>query len=436
MRDLEQVGGAKFERWIKPLWDHIAGAPVQARGLNVEGVPVGGELDARWPDGSGAEASSDLRFVESPYTKAKNDVGHVRKLVPDLRMIRLFCTREASPGAVERLRHAVTKAHGKGFKLDVWDGQRIAEYIVDVLLRDEIYVDRVGSALPNLCRIAEQNAATGLVPTQCSAYGGRESEEHEVKRRLVESKCVVLSGLSGVGKTQVAVAVANELRDAYDMVMWVAASEIESVRDLKSVDVRNNGYKHNVMGTLKLERVLLVLDDVVSDLDLDELAADCGDSRIIVTSQTDFGADQLNIGFVDQEHAHRILSSGLNQPCPQAVANRALALFDGHPLVLELLNRQAAADGHWLTVERDFEHLLGDTTENRETAAKRFLARHQSAVGPELAFICWCGSSSVDAGLFRSKFGELGQRKLAERAMTVPAQDDVVKVHQLVFAAL
>ena len=360
----------------------------------------------------------------------------MRKLAPNLRKIRLFCTREANPGAAERLLHAVTDAHGKEFELDVWDGRRIAEYIVDVLLRDDTYVNRVGSALPNLRRISEQNAATGLVPAQCRAYGGREFEEIEIKRRLEASKCVVLSGLSGVGKTQVAVAVANALRDAYDMVMWITANEIESVQDLQSVDVRNNGYKHNVRGTLKLERVLLVLDDVVSDLDLGELVADCNDSRVIITSQTAFGADILKIDFVDREHARRILSSGLEFPCPEAVTNRAIALFGGHPLVLELLNRQAAADGDWLTVERDFEHLLGDTTKNRETAAKRLLARHQSAVGPELAFICWCGSSSVDAGLFRYRFGELGQRKLAERAMTVPAQDDVVKVHQLIFAAL
>ena len=436
MRDLELVGGARFEQWIKPLWDHIAGTPVQARGLNVEGMPVRGEFDARWPDGSGSEASSDLRYFESPYTKAKNDFDHVRKVAPELRKIRLFCTREAKSGAVARLRRAVTKAHGEEFELDVWDGRDIAEYIVDVLLRDETYVDRVGSALPNLHRIAEQNAATGLIPAQSPAYGGRESEEIEVKRRLEASKCVVLSGLSGVGKTQVAVAVANALSDAFDLVMWVTASDIRSVLDLRSVDVRNNGYKHNVRDTLKLERVLLVLDDVTFDLDLDELATYCDQSRVIVTSQTAFGRDPLKIDFVDREHAQRILSSDLERPCPKTVADCALELFGGHPLVLELLNRQAAADGHWLTVEQDFEHLLGDTTENRETAAKRLLARHLSAVGPELAFFCWCGNSSVDAGLFRNRFGTLGIRKLAERAMTVPAQDDVVKVHQLVLAAV
>ena len=433
--DLEQVGGSRFEQWIKPLWDDIAGAPVQARGLNLEGMPVRGEFDARWPDGSGSEASSDQRYFQPPYEKAKNDVGHVRTVAPELRTIRLFCTRVAPTGAPGRLRKAVRECYGEGFELDVWDGRRIAEYIVDKLLRDERYVDRVGNALPNLWQIAERNAATGLVPRQSSVYGGRDSEESELKRRLTTSKCIVLCGMSGIGKTQVAVAVANELRNRFHMVMWVTATDIKSVLELKSVDVRNNGYRHNVWGMLKLDRVLLILDDVTVDLDLDELAADCDKSRVIVTSQTAFGGNPLEIGFVDGEHAGRILSSGLGDSCPERIVSRAMELFGGHPLLMELLNRQALADGHWETVEQEFQHLLGGTTENRETAAKRLLVRHLSAVGPELSFFFWCGHTSVDAGLFRERFGTGGVRKLADRAMTVPAQDDVVKVHQLVLSA-
>ena len=436
MTDLEQVGGSRFEQWIKPLWDDIASAPVEARGLNLEGQPVGGDFDARWPDGSGSEASSDQRYFQPPYEKAKNDVGHVRTVAPELGTIRLFCTRVAPTGAVGRLRKAVRESHGEGFDLDVWDGRRIAEYIVDNLLRDETYVDRVGSALPILRQIAERNAATGLVPRQSSAYGGRDSEEAEVKRRLTTSKCIVMCGMSGIGKTQVAVAVANELRDHFRMVMWVTATDVTSALDLKAVDVRNNGYRHNVWDMLKLDRVLLVLDDVTVDLDLDELAADCDESRVIVTSQTAFGGNALEIGFVDGEHAGRILSSSLANSCPERIVGRAMELFGGHPLLMELLNRQALADGHWETVEQEFQHLLGGTTENRETAAKRLLVRHLSAVGPELAFFFWCGHTSVDAGLFRGRFGTGGVGKLADRAMTVPAQDDVVKVHQLVLSAV
>ena len=309
MRDLEQVGGARFEQWIKPLWDRIAGEPVEARGLNKEGTPVPGEFDACWP-GNGAEASSDQRYFERPYKKAKDDVAHVRQVAPQLGKIWLFCTRVAPPGTLGKLRRAVKECHGEEFELEVWDGRKIAEYIVDELLKDRSYVERVGSALPMLQSISERNAATGIVPPQSPVYGGRESEEAELRRRLETSKCVVLWGLSGIGKTQVAVAAAQALQERFDLVMWVTATDIKSALDLRSVDVRNNGYKHNVWGMLKEERALVVLDDVTVDLDLDEMAAECGESRVIVTLQTAFGEARLGVGFVGREHVRRILSSG------------------------------------------------------------------------------------------------------------------------------
>ena len=434
--DLEQVGGARLEQWIKPLWDDIAGGAVLAQGLNLEGMPVGGTYDALWPDGTVSEASSEAAYFRSPYRKAKADVGHARMLAPDAGTIRLFSTRISGPGAVDELQRAVAEFHGEAFTLDVWDGRRIAEYIVDQLLTDERYVDRVGSVLPNLRRIAEQNASSRLVPHLERDYGGRTVEENDIKWRLKTSKCVVLWGLSGIGKTELAVAVANALRDDFDMVMWVTATEIESVQALTSVDVRNNGHRQNISGLLKREKVLLILDDVTVDLDLDELALLCRDSRVIATSQAAFGSNALKVGFVGRGHASRILSSGLACQCPEPIVDRALRLFGGHPLVLGLLNRQAVADGHWETVEQDFQHMLGDTTANRETMAKRLLARHLSAVGPELKFFAWCDGTSVDSGFFRSRFGVAGVRKLGERAMTVPAQDDVVKLHQLVYSAV
>ena len=62
VEDLQQVSGASLEKLFKPLWDKMAGVPVQANGLNLQGAPISGALDALWPDGSGAEASSDKDF--------------------------------------------------------------------------------------------------------------------------------------------------------------------------------------------------------------------------------------------------------------------------------------------------------------------------------------------------------------------------------------
>src|SRR5260221_242615 len=40
VEDLQQVSGASLEKLLRPLWDKMAGAPVQAGGLNLQGAPI------------------------------------------------------------------------------------------------------------------------------------------------------------------------------------------------------------------------------------------------------------------------------------------------------------------------------------------------------------------------------------------------------------
>jgi len=162
--DLGQVGGARLEQWIKPLWDHLAGGLVTARGLNPEGAPVPGTLDAIWPDDSVSEASSDSSYFKKPYDKPRNDFRHVIEEAPEAKIIRLFATETAGPKASSLIARAKQRLVRRGYELDLWDGRRIAEYIVDCLLTDERFVTRVSDALPNLRRISEQNAASNRVP--------------------------------------------------------------------------------------------------------------------------------------------------------------------------------------------------------------------------------------------------------------------------------
>jgi hypothetical protein len=91
--DLQQVGGARLEQWIRPLWDHLARAPVVPAGLSAEGVSVSGALDAYWQDGSVSEASSEVSYFRSPYTKPRHDFRHALNAVPGTNVVRLFSSR-------------------------------------------------------------------------------------------------------------------------------------------------------------------------------------------------------------------------------------------------------------------------------------------------------------------------------------------------------
>lgn len=435
--DLDQVGGARLEQWIRPLWDHLAGRPVSARGLNPQGAPVAGALDATWPDDSVSEASSDAGYFKSPYNKPVHDFRHVLKEAPSVRTIRLFATETAGPKAstfAERVKQRLAR---RGYHLDLWDGRRIAEYIVDCLLTDERFVARVGDALPNLRRISEQNAASARVPELDPSYGGRGNEESDVIERMTTSKVVVLFGFGGIGKTELACAVAHRVRGEFELVVWADGGRITTLESLRAYDVRLNGYKLNLLDLLSSNKTLLVLDNISIDLDTGVLGAFCGDKyRILITSQVKFGQDILQVDFVNRECAREILSAGTATPCTDDVLDGVLRAVEGHPLVLRMLNRLATQGRDWEAVGRECLHIAGAADEKRRTVAARILEQHLDVLGLELAFFAWCGSATIDSGLFEHLFGVVGLDKLQRWALTERGQSDAVRLHDIVYASV
>lgn len=435
--DLGQVGGARLEQWIKPLWDHLAGGLVSARGLNPQGAPVAGALDATWPDGSVSEASSDAAYFKAPYNKPTHDFRHVLREAPSVRTVRLFATQTAGPMATTLCERVKQRLAWRGYHLDLWDGRRIAEYIVDRLLTDERFITRVGDALPNLRRISEQNAASARVPALDPLYGGRGDEEDDVIARLKGGKVLVLVGFGGIGKTELACSIAHRVRDEFELVVWADGDRIAGLESLRAYDVRLNGYKLNLLDLLASHKTLLVLDNIAIDLDTLALGALCGaGSRALITSQVEFGQTIVPVGFVGRERSREILSADVATPCPDDVLDAVLRAVEGHPLVLRMLNRLAVQGRDWTAVERQCLHIVGAADEKRRTVAARILEQHLDVLGPELAFFAWCGSAAIDVALFEHLFGLIGLDKLQRWALTARGQSDAVRLHDLVYASV
>lgn len=435
--DLQQVGGARLEQWLRPFWEHLAGGPVAARGLNAHGDPVHSSLDAYWPDGSVSEASSVAKYFERPYKKLRYDLSHALTASRGVKVIRLFSTQVAGPAAWTLYERVNRRMKSQQYELDLWDGMRIAEYIVDVLLLDDRYVKRVGDALPNLRRIAEQNAVSNIVPRLALMYGGRDTEEAEVLNRLKQSRIVVISGFGGIGKTELACAIAHKKRDDYESVVWVDGAKLTSIQELEAYDVRLNGYRLNILSLLSNSRMLLVLDNVRVDIEIEPLGAVCADgSNVLITSQVAFGEEPLLLGFVTEDRAREILSEGMSAPCPDCVLRTVLDSVEGHPLVLRMLNQIGKTRQRWDEITRACEHIVGAADERRQMIADRILSQHLDVLGFELSVFKWCEDASIDAALFEHIAGVVGTEKLDRWSLTARGQSDAVRLHDLVFASI
>jgi hypothetical protein len=196
-------------------------------------------------------------------------------------------------------------------------------------------------------------------------FTGRDLLLAETHARLTPpeavSRRVVLVGLGGVGKTQLAVEHAYRRRADYDLVWWVRSQEPTSLlgdyaalageppltADLGlAQDASQEEAAAAVRGWLERHRRwLLVLDNVVEPVAVAELLPRSGTGHVLITTQAETGWEQLAnplpVEVLTPTDAAAFLLSRTKQEGPEAAAAaRTLASsLGGLPLALE----QAAA---------------------------------------------------------------------------------------------
>jgi hypothetical protein len=195
-------------------------------------------------------------------------------------------------------------------------------------------------------------------------FTGRDLLLAEVHARLTapkaESRRAVLTGLGGVGKTQLAVEHAYRQRADYDLVWWVRSEQptilLGDYADLANQpplaadlglaeDASQEAVAEAVRRWLERHhRWLLVLDNAVEPQAIAELLPRSGTGHVLVTSQAETGweplAGSLPVGVLAPGDAAGFLLSRTEQDPEAAAAAAALASsLGGLPLALE----QAAA---------------------------------------------------------------------------------------------
>jgi predicted ATPase/DNA-binding CsgD family transcriptional regulator len=138
---------------------------------------------------------------------------------------------------------------------------------------------------------------TGL-PAEVTSFVGRRHEVAEVRRLLSESRLVTLTGVGGIGKTRLAVRVAEEVRRAFPGGVWLV--ELGRVRNpdhlaatvAEVLRVRASSLPplDALVGRLREERALLILDNCEHLLDgcaalIKTLLQEAPDVRFLITSR-------------------------------------------------------------------------------------------------------------------------------------------------------
>ncbi len=279
---------------------------------------------------------------------------------------------------------------------------------------------------------------------------------------LRERRAVLLHGMGGIGKTAVALHVAQRLQDEgtfRDRVLWLGGEGVTSVAACCDALARQMGRGEIVQAppadkpalarvALAAQDVLVILDGVASEMVAAQFVADClpPGRALLVTSriQHQAFAHALHLDRLDAAAAAALFRDRAALPSPDGPIGAICALLEGHPLALviaagrvcteampldRLHGRLADATTRLATLrqgERSVGAALQVSYDGLPADQRRVLTRLAASFGDSVGLELLaelCGLPEIDC---EDHLGELVRRSLVERA------GDRFGLHQLV----
>ena len=257
--------------------------------------------------------------------------------------------------------------------------------------------------------MAKARTRSGNVPFTATSFIGRRQQRKEIRDRLAGGRLVSLIGPGGVGKTRLALQVADELNRLFkDGVYFVELASISDGGDVPAaiihalgiVDQSNRDATGKVIEYIRDREILLILDNCEHILPeaaemVAEILRNAPSARILVTTRTSLtvteeiiypvppltvpdDAELVSVEALPQFESIRLLQERAEASCPgftlnennAAAAARLCIQLEGIPLAIEL----AVARMRILSLDQILERLtdrFGLLTIGSRSAAPR-----------------------------------------------------------------
>lgn len=437
---IDEIGlltGGRFEQFGYRIMEVVYPARWVERGTTVEGAPRGYTVDTSAGGASlVAEMSSEANYFQGDLEKPRGDLSHAIQLHHNVTRIWLLSSREAAAGETTKcanLEAEFKQTHSSLTDVEILDSRAIAKLIFENL-DSERFVESLTCFLPSIGRLSDENAISHQVP-KYSNYQPRPYDEATIIAKLTDKPCIVVGGISGIGKSALVAQVADRLRSDFDAIIWCDASDLTNVVDLSNIDILRTGIRHNIAGFLRRHKCILILDDsVFSVSDISKI--DCGESKVIITCQSTSDPNALIVEDLDEDSALKLIEADMLEPCPVDVFQRVFLNVGGFPLLLGALNRVALEEG-WEAVKDCCSDVVSSIEDERhQKVCQRILIRHRDALASEFEFVKWCGGSRFVAELADVCVSSRAIRNLQKRAFLSATGVGGIRVHDVVYKSI
>lgn len=450
-QEIEGLDSLRFEKLCYILTDALSGKKLIHKGTDSRGQPRRSTVDSYSDDGTiVGEYSVDKNYF-SDLSKPRGDINHALREHPQVNKIYLLSGVRMKPSEGKNMT-ALCHEMQACFQGDIfwYDVEEISKYILKDLLPKTEIVRKLSKFLPSLKSIYLSFPNTVVLPKLPPNYQTAPETIEKAYGLLTSRRVLLLTGISGIGKSALAVKLASKLLEdeQLDTAYFIdSAIQIKSCRDLFAANCELGGQKINLLGTLSTRRSLVILDDLRHDVDqiLDQLQQDAGDSSyVIVTSQLSSGyASQAKMEFhVPFLESEALIGDVVNWKLPKEkrcspeqihlIAQKA----KGYPLVLNCI-RSSIFYGN--LAPENLENFLEDIAEAEVEGEKklmfRLLSGHLDAVGRGLWSIQWLESQYISEPLLEKIASKADVASLRKRSL-IQSTIGVIKIHDVIYQCM
>ncbi|OOQ67360.1 NB-ARC domain-containing protein, partial [Vibrio parahaemolyticus] len=452
--DLIPLNGTEFEYLCKPIFDILVGEQSIHKGSNLYAKPISRTVDFSTnnfevvgqcgTDGDYFDVFSrkfdELIKLKLSNTKPIKDIKSTLNNSHQCSKIILFANQEAKGGRLDNV-NKVIRHIGIKQDVDIIDSEKIAEIIFDNIGNQKLVLSLI-DYLPTASQIYSAISMHNELPPLPSDFVVRKDEKSIIDI-VRDNQVSAIHGVSGIGKSKVALGVAHKLSEEFDSVIWVNLDEGKTF-NFKSVKVGDFDKNLNLANLCETYKTLVILDNFFGNAD--ELKSNFSsfansDSRVIITSieRSLSRKSSFHLSEMDEEESRALISSHINIDDKHIEA--FISNIGGHPLCLELVC-QIIEDEEYDEDEikefiQEIEQIPEEIVKGRsQSISDLVIGKHSDRLSREFTLLSLLNSQQVSNYVLNKILGKRSIRNLEKSSLIVRSGINFSTIHSIVLLSI
>ncbi|WP_026838876.1 hypothetical protein [Gillisia sp. JM1] len=325
----------------------------------------------------------------------------------------------------------------------IYDNRELAKLIYEQSIKSLEYASFYKQFFPGYSQDLDNYEYYGKAPSFCENHIEDINTTDKIIKHFVDKKICVIHGISGSGKTQMAINYLHSEKNNFENYIWISGEDWKKNSSFSSIQRTRGGSPLNIAGIFNTNKTILIIDDCKRIIELSELSeieeGFSNGSKLLITSQL----SKSNVNYylpipeISDSIAYKIIGENINSKSDQV--EKVIQLCKFSPLILSTIRNLVEEDN--ISREDLYEEVLKKPNEITNSEGKSIMRGILSKLEPEmlnaLKKIANSGTNTNDSEFLQHFIGTINRVNLQRLSILLSANvPGFLKIHDLVASAI